>query len=217
MDMVQALQGGTPSSLEAEEARLSAYKGGMAAVDGSFDLILADLKSECFLPMCSEDPEGKDPAVGENGGGAAPSLDEAMGEGGGYLIWPCMAMFMFWDWPLVALNPFRSADFYEWMISLRLNVRARPRFTFGCRGAMTNSTYVSRNSVDLIPYRFEVLDSNELGGRLYRLDLREEYVFGKMLMRMIVPFFFETRISSMRCLVGNSFLGVFAMSRNAKG
>ena len=59
--------------------------------------------------------------------------------------------------------------------------------------------------------------SNELGVRLYRLDLRKEYVFEKMLMRMIVPFFFETRISSMQCLVGNSFLGFFATSRNAKG
>ncbi|KAF3589092.1 hypothetical protein F2Q69_00028992 [Brassica cretica] len=55
--------------------------GGLATVDGSFDLILPDLKSECFLPMCSEDPEGQDPVVGENGGVAAPSLDEAMGEG----------------------------------------------------------------------------------------------------------------------------------------
>ena len=47
------------------------------------------------------------------------------------------------------------------------------------------------------------------------MDLREEYVFERMLMRMIVPFF-ETRISSTRCLAGNSFLGVFATSRNAK-
>ncbi|KAF3531005.1 hypothetical protein DY000_02039727 [Brassica cretica] len=76
MAVVQALQGETPSSLQAEEARLSACKGDLAAVDGSFDLVLADLKSECFLPMCSEDPEGQDPVVGENGG-------EAMGEGGG--------------------------------------------------------------------------------------------------------------------------------------
>lgn len=74
MAVVQALQGETPSSLQAEEARLSACKGDLAAVDGSFDLVLADLKSECFLPMCSEDPEGQDPVVGENGG-------EAMGEG----------------------------------------------------------------------------------------------------------------------------------------
>ncbi|KAF2581624.1 hypothetical protein F2Q68_00004857 [Brassica cretica] len=84
-------------------------------------------------------------------------------------------------------------------------------------GAMTNSTYVSRCSFDLIPYRFKVRDkfsaymtclesslwdglvclgrwefdviSNELGGGLYRLDLREEYVFEKMLMRMTVAFF----------------------------
>ncbi|KAF2552710.1 hypothetical protein F2Q68_00033942 [Brassica cretica] len=107
------------SLLAAEEARLSACQGDLAAVDGSFDLILADLKSECFLPTCSEDPEGQDPAVGENGGGAAPSMDEAMGEGE-YLLLPCMAMFMFWDWPLVALNPCRFAAFYERMISLRL-------------------------------------------------------------------------------------------------
>ncbi|KAF2534175.1 hypothetical protein F2Q70_00029533 [Brassica cretica] len=81
MAVVQALQGETPSSLQDEEARLSACKGDLAAVDGSFDLILADLKSECFLPTCSEDPEGQDPEVGENGGCAVPSLDEAMGEG----------------------------------------------------------------------------------------------------------------------------------------
>ncbi|KAF3589454.1 hypothetical protein F2Q69_00028960 [Brassica cretica] len=81
MAVVQALQGETPLSLQAEEARLSACKGDLVPVDGSFDLILPDLKSECFLPTCSEDPEGQDPAVGENGGGAVPSLDEAMGEG----------------------------------------------------------------------------------------------------------------------------------------
>ncbi|KAF2552156.1 hypothetical protein F2Q68_00033717 [Brassica cretica] len=81
MAVVQALQGETPSSLQAEEDRLSACKGDLAAVDGSFDLILADLKSECFLLTCSENPEGQDPPVGENGGGAAPSLDEAIGEG----------------------------------------------------------------------------------------------------------------------------------------
>ncbi|KAF3589452.1 hypothetical protein F2Q69_00028962 [Brassica cretica] len=81
MAVVQALQGEIPLSLQAEEARLSACKGDLVPVDGSFDLILPDLKSECFLPTCSEDPEGQDPAVGENGGGAVPSLDEAMGEG----------------------------------------------------------------------------------------------------------------------------------------
>ncbi|KAF3570515.1 hypothetical protein F2Q69_00059071 [Brassica cretica] len=56
MAVVQALQGETPSSLQAEEARLSACKGDLAAVDGSFDLVLAHLKSVCFLLTCSEDP-----------------------------------------------------------------------------------------------------------------------------------------------------------------
>ncbi|KAF3484981.1 hypothetical protein F2Q69_00052691 [Brassica cretica] len=153
---------GSLECIRSRDLALATVDGGMAlgdlaAVDGSFDLILADLKSECFLPTCSEDPEGQDPAVGENGGGAAPSMDEAMGEGesecflptcsedpegqdpavgengggaapsmdeamgeGEYLLLPCMAMFMFWDWPLVALNPCRFAAFYERMISLRL-------------------------------------------------------------------------------------------------
>ncbi|KAG5375877.1 hypothetical protein IGI04_040473 [Brassica rapa subsp. trilocularis] len=68
--------------LRAEETRLSDCKGDLAALDGDFDLVLADLKSACFLPTCSEDPEGKDPVVGEYGGDAAPILDEAMGEEG---------------------------------------------------------------------------------------------------------------------------------------
>ena len=81
MAVVQALKCETPSSLQAEEARLSASKEDLAAVVGSFELILADLKSECILPTSSEVPEGQDPLVGEGGDGAAPSLDEAMGEG----------------------------------------------------------------------------------------------------------------------------------------
>ncbi|KAF3538108.1 hypothetical protein F2Q69_00022160 [Brassica cretica] len=67
---------------KAEEARLSGCKGDLAVVDGDFDLILADLKSVCFLPTCSEGPEGKDPVLGESGGDAAPGLDEATGEEG---------------------------------------------------------------------------------------------------------------------------------------
>ncbi|KAF3596580.1 hypothetical protein DY000_02020467 [Brassica cretica] len=203
MAVVQALQGETPSSLQAEEARLSACKGDLATVDGSFDLILADLKSACFLPTCSEDPEGQDPVVGENGGGAVPSLDEEMGEGE--------------DWPLVALNPRRVAAFCEWIFSLHLWQDLG--LLLALRGAMTNSTYVSCYSFDLIPYRFKVRDRfsvtclryypcvgcirvifvrwlslfRTLGVRCDQqrtlwLDLREEYVFEKMLMRMIVPF-----------------------------
>ncbi|KAG5393270.1 hypothetical protein IGI04_023233 [Brassica rapa subsp. trilocularis] len=72
MAMVRSFRSEAPPTLEAEEARLSGCRGDMAAVDGDFDLILADLKSACFLPTCSEDPEGKDPMVGENGGDAAP-------------------------------------------------------------------------------------------------------------------------------------------------
>ncbi|CAH8380372.1 unnamed protein product [Eruca vesicaria subsp. sativa] len=67
MAVVQALEGKTLLSLQAEETRLSACKGDLAAVHGSFNLILADLKFECFLPKCSEDPEGQDLAVVESG------------------------------------------------------------------------------------------------------------------------------------------------------
>ena len=52
--------------------------------------------------------------------------------------------------------------------------------------------------------------SNELGGRYYRLGLREEYVFEEMLVRI-----FLTKV--LFCRMGSSFLGVFAMSRSAKG
>ncbi|KAF2609906.1 hypothetical protein F2Q70_00011290 [Brassica cretica] len=170
MAAVQALQGETPSSLDAEEARLSAFKGGLATVDGSFDLILADLKSECFLLMCSEDPEGQDPVVRENGGSAAPSFDEAMGER---------------EWPLVALNPCRSAAFYEWTISLRSDVLGLYDLSGWNRVSLQGQFLVC-----LGRWEFDLI-SNKLGGRLYRLDLREEYVFEKMLMRMIVPFFLD--------------------------
>ena len=82
MTVVRAFQSETPPSLEAEEARLSDCKGDLAAVDGDFDLVLADQKSACFLPTCSEDPEEKDPVVRENGGDTAPGLDETLGEEG---------------------------------------------------------------------------------------------------------------------------------------
>ncbi|KAL0678800.1 hypothetical protein Bca4012_006781 [Brassica carinata] len=79
MAVVQLFRSETPLTLEAEEARLSGCKGDLAVVDGDFDLILADLKSACLLPMCSEGPEGKDPVLG---GDAAPGLDEVTGEEG---------------------------------------------------------------------------------------------------------------------------------------
>ncbi|KAF3515631.1 hypothetical protein DY000_02060224 [Brassica cretica] len=82
MAVVQSFQSETPPTLEAEEAQLSGCKGDLAVVDGDFDLILADLKSACFLPTCLEGPEGKDPVLGEGGGDAPPGLDEATGEEG---------------------------------------------------------------------------------------------------------------------------------------
>ncbi|KAF3527186.1 hypothetical protein F2Q69_00046073 [Brassica cretica] len=82
MAVVQSFQSETPPTLEAEEVRLSGCKGDFAVVDGDFDLILADLKSACFLLTCSEGPEGTDPVLGEGGGDAAPGLDEATGEEG---------------------------------------------------------------------------------------------------------------------------------------
>ncbi|KAF3520762.1 hypothetical protein DY000_02060219 [Brassica cretica] len=75
MVVVQSFQSETPPTLEAEKARLFGCKGDFAVADGDFDLILADLKSACFLPTCSEGPEGKDPVLGEGGGDADPGLD----------------------------------------------------------------------------------------------------------------------------------------------
>ena len=96
-------------SLEAEETRLSDWKGDLAAVDGDFDLVPADLKSACFLPTCSEDPERKDPVVGENGSDAAPGLDEAMGEEGAWVQKTTMVLDLLWFmFDVLALNGFIS-------------------------------------------------------------------------------------------------------------
>ncbi|KAF3564582.1 hypothetical protein DY000_02014524 [Brassica cretica] len=77
---------GSLDCIRKRDLALATIEGGMAGdlavVDGDFDLILADLKSACSLPMCSEGPEGKDLVLGEGGGDAAPGLDEATGEEG---------------------------------------------------------------------------------------------------------------------------------------
>ncbi|KAF3526515.1 hypothetical protein F2Q69_00046025 [Brassica cretica] len=76
---------GSLECIRNRDLSLATIEGGMAVVqsfrivDGDFDLILADLKSACLLPMCSEGPEGKDPVLG---GDTAPGLDEATGEEG---------------------------------------------------------------------------------------------------------------------------------------
>ncbi|KAF2608348.1 hypothetical protein F2Q68_00044432 [Brassica cretica] len=82
MAVVQSFQSETPPTLDAEETRLSGCKRNLAVVDGDFDFILADLKSACFLPTCSEGPEGEDPVLREGGGDAAPGLNEVTGEEG---------------------------------------------------------------------------------------------------------------------------------------
>ncbi|KAF2597191.1 hypothetical protein F2Q68_00010648 [Brassica cretica] len=79
---------GSLECIQNRDLALATIEGGMAMVqsiqiaDGDFDLILADLKSACFLPTCSEGPEGKDLVLGEGGGDADPGLDEATGEEG---------------------------------------------------------------------------------------------------------------------------------------
>ncbi|KAF2590652.1 hypothetical protein F2Q70_00038764 [Brassica cretica] len=92
-------------------------------------------------------------------------------------------------------------------------------------GAMTNSTYVSRYSFDLIPYRFKV--HNRFSA--YMTCLRYYPCVGCMrvifarwlsLFRTLGVRCDQQRTwwnSSTRCLAGKSFLGVFATSRNAKG
>ncbi|KAF3500944.1 hypothetical protein F2Q69_00042726 [Brassica cretica] len=76
---------GSLECIRNRDLALATIEGGMAVVqsfqivDGDFDLILADLKSTCLLPTCSEGPEGKDPVLG---GEAAPGLDEVTGEEG---------------------------------------------------------------------------------------------------------------------------------------
>ncbi|KAF3528075.1 hypothetical protein DY000_02040388 [Brassica cretica] len=78
---------GSLECIRNRDLALATIEGGMAVgdlavVDGDFDLILADLKSACFLPTCSEGPEEKDPVLGDGGGDAAPGLNEVTGEEG---------------------------------------------------------------------------------------------------------------------------------------
>ncbi|KAG5393448.1 hypothetical protein IGI04_023410 [Brassica rapa subsp. trilocularis] len=58
----------------------------LATIDGDFGLILTDAKLECSSLPCPGEPEGHDPAAGEDEGGAVPSLDEVVVEGEASLI-----------------------------------------------------------------------------------------------------------------------------------
>ena len=73
---------GSLGSLECIRSRdlaLATVDGGMAVVQ-ALQGETPSIKSECFLPTCSEDPKGQDLVVGENRGDAAPRLDEVMGD-----------------------------------------------------------------------------------------------------------------------------------------
>ncbi|KAG5400094.1 hypothetical protein IGI04_014701, partial [Brassica rapa subsp. trilocularis] len=80
---LERVLGKTASSLlkekKARKAKSSERAAGSERPQTLFaqSFILADLKSACFLPTCSEDQEGKDPMAGENRGDTAPGLDEA--------------------------------------------------------------------------------------------------------------------------------------------
>ncbi|KAF3543832.1 hypothetical protein DY000_02007582 [Brassica cretica] len=64
-----------------DEARLLVCKEELATVDGDFGLFLTAAKLEFGSFPCPGEPEGQDPAVGEDEGGAVPSLDEVVVEG----------------------------------------------------------------------------------------------------------------------------------------
>ena len=51
-----------------EEARLLVRKEELATVDGDFGLILTAAKLECGSLPCPGEPEGQDPAAGEDEG-----------------------------------------------------------------------------------------------------------------------------------------------------
>ncbi|KAF3484805.1 hypothetical protein F2Q69_00052245 [Brassica cretica] len=63
------------------QRRIESGEGSLECIR-SRDLSLATVDGGMVVVQAlQEDPEGQDPVVGENGGGAVPSLDEEMGEG----------------------------------------------------------------------------------------------------------------------------------------
>ena len=55
-------------------------RGELVGAEEDFDLILADLKSECVLPSCSSEPVGQDLVSGDAGGSVAPNPEGVVGE-----------------------------------------------------------------------------------------------------------------------------------------
>ncbi|KAG5410918.1 hypothetical protein IGI04_007237 [Brassica rapa subsp. trilocularis] len=172
MAVVRSFPSETPPTMEAEEARLSGCKGDMAAVDGDFDLILADLKSACFLPTCSEDPEGKDPLVGENGGDAAQGSDEALV---GRKVMSCrlISFFdceMFHSRSVTRVLPRDVSSTELLKIDQCAGFRARPRLTFGLRIVRWLAGY-RFSCCDFFLIRIDL--KSAIGSRLIRLDVCE--------------------------------------------
>ncbi|KAF3560538.1 hypothetical protein DY000_02016352 [Brassica cretica] len=63
--------GEAPQSPRVEGAMLPVRRGELVGAEGYFDLIFADLKSECDLSSCSSEPVGQDLVAGDAGGSVA--------------------------------------------------------------------------------------------------------------------------------------------------
>ena len=72
--------GEAPQSSRVEEATLPVRRAELVGAEGDFDLILADMKSECVLPSDSSEPIGQDLVVGDAGGGVVPNPEGVVGE-----------------------------------------------------------------------------------------------------------------------------------------
>ncbi|KAF3600016.1 hypothetical protein F2Q69_00036229 [Brassica cretica] len=65
---------GSLECIRSRDFALATVEGILGGRGRGFRPCLGRPESTCFLPTCSEDPEGKDPVVGKNEGDAAPSL-----------------------------------------------------------------------------------------------------------------------------------------------
>ena len=72
--------GEAPQSSRVKEATLPVHRVELVGAEGDFDLILADMKSECVLPSYSSEPVGQDLVVGDAGGGVVPNPEGVVGE-----------------------------------------------------------------------------------------------------------------------------------------
>ena len=69
-----------PQSPRVGKATIPVRRTELVAVEGDFDQILADLKSECVLPSCLSEPVSQDLVVGDAGRGVAPNPERVVGE-----------------------------------------------------------------------------------------------------------------------------------------